>query len=30
MEAEKQDDAEDDGGEKDLGDVVVEDLLIGL
>jgi len=28
MHAEQEDDAEDDGGEKDLSDMVVEDLLI--
>jgi len=28
--AKKEDDAEDDGGEKDLADVVVENLLVGV
>jgi len=28
--AKKEDDAEDDGGEKDLADVVVKNLLIGV
>jgi hypothetical protein len=30
MQAKKEDDAEDDGGEKNLSDVIVEDLLVGV